>query len=211
MQETWVLSLVTKSPWRREWQPSPVFLPEECHGQRSLVGYSPRGCKESDTTAQLTHTHTQPRGRIVCVPCSWTWRGWHDCLNNNTVWFSRLGHKKRSTPGFLSLCWDPCRWRPGVPCKQSSYREHSTLERSETERGARQGPAIPAFSCLSSPSLDIRHRGERLQKTADERSKVRTTELSQFPELLEDNKMVTVVLNYYVSRRSLMSNGQKRE
>lgn len=83
---------------------------------------------------------------------------------------------------------------------------------TETERGARQGPAIPAFSCLSSPSLDIRHRGERLQKTADERSKVRTTELSQFPELLEDNKMVTVVLlNYYVSGRSLMSNGQKPE
>ena len=28
-------------PWRREWQPTPVFLPGESHGQRSLVGYSP--------------------------------------------------------------------------------------------------------------------------------------------------------------------------
>ena len=36
--------------WRREWQPSPVFLPGECHGQRSLVGQSPWGHKESDTT-----------------------------------------------------------------------------------------------------------------------------------------------------------------
>ena len=157
-----------------------------------------------------THTHTQSRVRIVCVPCSCTWRGWHDCLNNNIVWFPRLGHKKQSTPGFLSLL-GPLHWRPGVPCKQSSYHEHTTLEKSETERGARQDPAIPTFSCLSSPSLDIRHRVERLQKTADERSKVRTTELSQFPELLEDNKTVIVVLNYYVSGRSLMSNGQKPE
>ena len=34
--------------WRREWQPTPVFLPGEFHGQRSLVGYNPWGCKESD-------------------------------------------------------------------------------------------------------------------------------------------------------------------
>ena len=37
MQESWV----RKIPWRREWQPTPVFLPGESHGQRSLVGYSP--------------------------------------------------------------------------------------------------------------------------------------------------------------------------
>ena len=42
--------------WRRKWQPTPVFLPGESHGQRSLVGYSPRGCKESDTTERL-HFH----------------------------------------------------------------------------------------------------------------------------------------------------------
>ena len=41
---------VWKIPWRREWQPTPVFLPRESQGQRSLVGYSPQGCKESDTT-----------------------------------------------------------------------------------------------------------------------------------------------------------------
>ena len=44
---------------RRKWQPTPVFLPGEFHGQRSLVGYSPWGHRESDTTEQLTHTHTQ--------------------------------------------------------------------------------------------------------------------------------------------------------
>ena len=50
MQETWVQSLGWEEPWRREWQPTPVFLPGESHGQRSLVGYSPWGPKESDTT-----------------------------------------------------------------------------------------------------------------------------------------------------------------
>ena len=39
--------------WRRKWQPTPVFLPGESHGWRSLVGYSPQGRKESDTTERL--------------------------------------------------------------------------------------------------------------------------------------------------------------
>ena len=41
---------VGKIPWRRSRQPTPVFLSGEAHGQRSLAGYSPWGCKESDTT-----------------------------------------------------------------------------------------------------------------------------------------------------------------
>ena len=41
---------VGKISWRRAWQPTPVFLPGESHGQRNLMGYSPWGCKESDTT-----------------------------------------------------------------------------------------------------------------------------------------------------------------
>ena len=43
-----------KIPWRREWQPTPVFLPGEFHGQKSLVGHSPWGRKESDMTEGLT-------------------------------------------------------------------------------------------------------------------------------------------------------------
>ena len=39
-----------KIPWRRKWQPTPVFLPEEPLGRRSLEGYRPCGCRESDTT-----------------------------------------------------------------------------------------------------------------------------------------------------------------
>ena len=39
---------VGEIPWRRKWQPPPVFLPGESHGQRNLAGYSPWGCKELD-------------------------------------------------------------------------------------------------------------------------------------------------------------------
>ena len=51
MQETRFNPWVGKMPWRREWLPTPVFLPGEYHGQRRLAGYSPQGRKESDTTA----------------------------------------------------------------------------------------------------------------------------------------------------------------
>ena len=41
-------------PWRRKWQPTPLFLPEKSHRQRSLVGYNPWGHKESDTSERLS-------------------------------------------------------------------------------------------------------------------------------------------------------------
>ena len=72
---------VGKIPWRRERQPTPVFLTGEFHGQRSLSGYSPWRCKQSDMTEQLTRTHTHT----------------HTFLNNHTIWISRqpfLNHLK---------------------------------------------------------------------------------------------------------------------
>ena len=42
-----------KIPWRRKWQHTPVLLPRKAHGWRSLLGYSPWGCKELDTTERL--------------------------------------------------------------------------------------------------------------------------------------------------------------
>ena len=48
---------VRKIPWRRKWQPTPVFLPGKSHRQRSLAGYSSQGCQESDIT-ERTRTHT---------------------------------------------------------------------------------------------------------------------------------------------------------
>ena len=88
--DTWV----GKIPWRRIWQPTPVFLLGKSHGQRSLVGYSLWGCKESDMTERLHFN------KILCYLCViedmkamkqymhlGLWRNvcgnWHDSVNNN--------------------------------------------------------------------------------------------------------------------------------
>ena len=64
VRHDWVtsLSLSTFMHWRRKWQPTPVFLPGESHGRRSLVGCSPWGRTESDTTEatwQQSHKYTK--------------------------------------------------------------------------------------------------------------------------------------------------------
>ena len=52
---------VRKIPWKREWLPTPVFLPVEFHGQRSLAGHSSWGLKESDMTEWLTSLHNNTK------------------------------------------------------------------------------------------------------------------------------------------------------
>ena len=61
----------TLLPWRRTWQPTPVLLPGKSHGQRSLVGYSPWGHKESDTTERL-HCCSNTF-KVNEVPFVWFW------------------------------------------------------------------------------------------------------------------------------------------
>ena len=56
MRETGFDPWVRKIPWRREWPPTPVLLPGEPHGQKSLAGYGPWGCKDSDTTEGTQHS-----------------------------------------------------------------------------------------------------------------------------------------------------------
>ena len=74
---------VRKIPWRRKCLPTPVLLPGESHGQRSLVSYSPWGCKESEKTEQLTLSYNmldsfhclggkiKPKRRIMHAGGSW--------------------------------------------------------------------------------------------------------------------------------------------
>ena len=57
---------IRKIPWRRAGQPTPVFLPEESHGQRSLAGYSPRGHKESDTAERMRMCAPSLMFNFVC-------------------------------------------------------------------------------------------------------------------------------------------------
>ena len=71
-QKTQVFMEHLKIPWRREWQSTPVFLPGESHGQRSLGGYSPQGRKESDMTEATSHPRTQLKVQVS----TWTFH-WH--------------------------------------------------------------------------------------------------------------------------------------
>ena len=66
---------VGKVPWRRKWQPTSIILPGESHEQRSLVGYSPWGRKESDTTERLSLSLFTFRGcqtlQVVGTAAKW--------------------------------------------------------------------------------------------------------------------------------------------
>ena len=57
MQEVGFNPRVWQMPWRRAWQPTPVFMPGKSYGQRSLAGYSPWGHKESDMAELTAHTN----------------------------------------------------------------------------------------------------------------------------------------------------------
>ena len=57
--------------WRRQWHPTPVLLPGESHGWRSLVGWGPWGREESDTTERLRfHFHFHPLEKEMATPSS---------------------------------------------------------------------------------------------------------------------------------------------
>ena len=67
MQETWFNPWIGKISWRRKWPPTPVFLPGEFHGQRSLAGYSPWGHRESDMTERVTLLYKGKESEVVCI------------------------------------------------------------------------------------------------------------------------------------------------
>ena len=77
MQEIRVWSLGQEDPLeKREWQPTPAFLPGEAHGLRSLVGYSPQGLQELDTNEQLTlhfHLTTKPLRELLWWSVALAW------------------------------------------------------------------------------------------------------------------------------------------
>ena len=67
---------VRRIPWRRAWQPTPVFLPGKSHGQRSLAGYGPQNWKESDMIEVTWHARVlQDPGEKTLNPTMRPWRG----------------------------------------------------------------------------------------------------------------------------------------
>ena len=103
MWETRFDPWIGKIPWRRKWQPTPVLLPGESHGWRSLVGYSSWGHKESDTTEQfysLTHSPTQSESWWRTEEPGMLYSPWGRKESHTTYW---LNSKNSSIPYLPSL------------------------------------------------------------------------------------------------------------
>ena len=118
MQETWVRTLGWEDPWRRKWQLTPVFLPGESHGGRSLVGYSPRGHKESDTTKLLHLLFLRHYSESLL---KWErlqkWRAssaWRWCFRRRLC--VTVFRQKTDVLDFMILCWGGRQGRRGREC-----------------------------------------------------------------------------------------------
>ena len=86
---------VGKISWRRAWKPTPVFLLGESHGQRSLAGCSPWGCRELDTT-EATEVLLEREEKRVCYDwcpykngtfrgISWRYKGWESAFRGRLM------------------------------------------------------------------------------------------------------------------------------
>ena len=142
-------------PWRRKWQPPPVFLPGESHGQRSLVGYSPRGCKESDTTEWL-HFH-------LC---------WYSCSLIHQANISNSGNCSNwciyGKWELIRLCWkagakcnEPCMFKWSICCFCLTAVLLHTLLVTELSFPGR-GPSACGLERQNDPSSFILHPDTRV-------------------------------------------------
>ena len=113
---------VGKIPWRRVWQTTPVFLPGESHGQRSPVGYSPWGRKESDRTEQLTLSLSQAKHWTKCLQRNYKTA---ITLHHRDYNWVELGLKRdlkdnpgsshtQAHPGAKTLPVTPLKWLPFI-------------------------------------------------------------------------------------------------
>ena len=141
MGESWVWSVVRKTPWRKEWQPTTVFLPGEFHNQKSMAGYNLWNCKESDMTegptpdSQYAHASADnPFINLYTMTCY------------KYVIFSFWNSQIRSVAqSCLTLCDSMNRSTPGLPV-------HYQLPEFTQTHVHRVSDAIQPFHPLSSPS-----------------------------------------------------------
>ena len=113
---------IGKSPWRKAWQPTLVFLPGESHGQRSLAGYSPWCCNETDTTWRLNHHHQKKLCNktastlmtifiwlSLCNVLTWVlsvgWASWGTRNRMNHPLHHHWPGCRWSGANFLTYCW----------------------------------------------------------------------------------------------------------
>ena len=90
---------VGKIPWRSKWQLTPVVLPGKSHGQRRVAGYSPWGCKESDTTE---HTHSNyinisifSSWKLFPSICYFNTNGWENERKYNPIYIHIINCKQQ--------------------------------------------------------------------------------------------------------------------
>ena len=134
---------------RRKWQPTPVLLPGKFHGQRSLVGYSPWGCKESDTTERLhslTHPPFSQSGALASNLHSWGGAG-SNMWSSPKVWdnFHVMKNKMFSLTNIIlvSLLFAP-----------SIYLDLKVISYKETQPEKR----ITQWDVVSNKRQKLRHR-----------------------------------------------------
>ena len=141
MQETRALSLGQEDPLeRREWQPTPVFLPGESHGERGLAGYSPWVHKESDMTERLTQLlvffifemrKDKTRSSLTPQPLPHTAPPSSKLLHRSGLFLVFLAHLPQVLPACLSFCGSPCLPRfQGCPASFSAV-SHPCVHRPQ--------------------------------------------------------------------------------
>ena len=137
-------------PWRREWQPTPVFWPGEAHGRRSVEGDSPWGCQESDRTEQFsTRGDTyEPHARWVrrkhqLISWRWRWAKRTSCIEPNRTDRCSVEMDK-SCCSVAQLCPTLCdphgRQPTRPPCPSPTPRARS----NSCPSSRRCHPAIPS-------------------------------------------------------------------
>ena len=106
MQDTWVQSLGWKNPLEKELETHSSILAWRIPWTRSLVGYSPRGHKESDTTKWLTHTVAMRVTITAAIwPIPWQWNSAAEGRAGNTL--PSPNCQPRTQPSIPSPSWDP--------------------------------------------------------------------------------------------------------
>ena len=105
MRETWIRSLGWEDPWRRKWQPTPVFLPGKSHRWRSLVGYSPWGRKESDMTERLFFFFSMEKEMATHSSIlAWRIPGTEEPGGLQSMGSQRVGHDRAASLSLLFCC-----------------------------------------------------------------------------------------------------------
>ena len=139
--DTWI----GKIPWKRTWQPTPVFLPRESRGQRSLVGYSPWGRTESTGLKRLSSSSSSSRQeeprrkRLEFPPVTKIANKIQDFLHGRVTVIHCLPLHNKGLPG-------------GSDSKDSSCKEGDLGSIPGSGRSPGEGNGNPLqYSCLENP------------------------------------------------------------